>query len=328
MDINNNMSYQQKITVYDISVVIVSYNTKELTAKCIQSILDLDTSLDIEVIVVDNKSPDDSAHYIKKKFPKIQTIELDGNFGFSYANNIGFEISKGEYILCLNPDTIISIESLENSLAFLKENQDFGTVGVRLENMHGLGEISGMRFLSPLHFLLLAVLPKFLVGQLPLIGDLRYASRKPTDSFACDAIIGCFMMFTRSLYEKVGGFDSRFFMYGEEVEWCWRIRKAGYKIGYLGNCSIIHYDGASTRNASKWKLTAMAKGHILSQAMMRGLPAAKFTTLCMIVGQIVRMPAWLILAIFHSGEALTNNWAKLRFLVSALFSPISKLYRK
>lgn len=312
---------------FDLSVVIVSYNTKEITEKCIDSILSVGKTFSLEVIVVDNNSPDNSAEHLENLFPEVKIIRSGGNFGFSYANNLGFVVSRGRYILCLNPDTVINADALRIPLDYLDAHPETAMVGIRLVDGSGVGECAAMRFLGPLHFMMLALFPKALVRRMPLFGDMRYTSRDLTGTFPCDAVVGCFMMFPRWLLDKVGGLDDRFFMYGEEVEWCWRIRRAGYQINYLGECSIIHYDGASTRTLSRWKLQMMARGHILSQAFMHNWAAGKFTNAWMIIGQLVRLPIWAMQYVVGKKEPLQNNWAKLTFLCQTLFRPINFLYR-
>lgn len=312
----------------DLSIVIVSYNTLELTSHCVRSILELDTELAIEIIVVDNDSPDQSGKHLAARHHEITVIDSGGNHGFAYANNLGFTAANGEFILCLNPDTLIEGGALEEAIRYIESHRDIAMVGVRLKDEHGTEEIAAMRFLTPLHFLMLALLPKSLVLRLPIVGDTRYQSHQLTESFACDAIVGCFMMFRRDLLSEVGGFDDRFFMYGEEVEWCHRIRRAGHGIAYVGRVAILHYDGASTKNLSRWKLIAMANGHILAQANMHGVWAAKATNAAMILGQVLRMPVWLTMAIAGRRKPLADNWAKLNFLAGKLFAPISALYRE
>ena len=311
----------------DVSIVIVSYNTAELTARCIQSILGMQTRLTVEIIVVDNASPDDSAGYLAVRFPQVNVIEAGGNHGFAYANNLGFARSRGEFVLCLNPDTEISAAAVEAAIACLRSATDIAMVGVRLRDGSGAEGTSAMRFPKPGHFLLTALLPWPLVQRLPLLGDLRYGTRDVRDAFPCDAVVGCFMLFPRWLLDRVGGFDDRFFMYGEEVEWCWRIRRAGYGVQYLGSHSILHLGGASTRLMSGWKLRTMARGQILAQTLMRGSAAGKATNAFMILGQLVRLPIWLMLVPLRGSEPLRGQWARLAFLCRSLMEPSSALYR-
>lgn len=315
-------------TPIDLSIVIVSYNTFELTSQCVTSILGLDTELAIEIIVVDNASPDDSGRQLAARHPEISVIDSGGNHGFSFANNLGFAAARGKFILCLNPDTLVGRDALEEAKSYLENHRDVAMVGVRLRDENGDEGVSAMRFLTPLHFLLLALLPKELVARLPIVGDTRYQSKPLTDTFTCDAVVGCFMMFRREVLDEVGGLDDRFFMYGEEVEWSHRIRRAGHEIAYLGGPSILHYGGASTANLARWKLIAMANGQILAQAKMYGRWAGKATNVSMILGQVLRLPVWLVMALAGRREPLANNWAKLTFLLGKLFAPISAHYRK
>lgn len=309
----------------DLSIVIVSYNTRELTAQCLRSILQLDTGLKLELIVVDNASPDGSAKALSREFPEIRVIESGGNHGFACANNIGFRASTGRYILCLNPDTVVEKDALVKPMQFLESHPEAAMATVRLKDADCLEEIGAMRFPSPLLFMMLAFFPRAWVAKMPFVGDFRYQSSDLRSTFSCDAIIGCFMMLPRWTLEQTGGFDDDFFMYGEEVEWCYRVRQAGHQIYYLGSYSILHYDGASTRGMSRWKLKTMATGQILAQAKMHGVLAAKLTNFCMIIGQVVRLPIWVAMAVMGNKEILFNNWDKLIFLCRKLALPVADL---
>ncbi len=235
----------------DLSIIIVNYNVKEFLQNLIHSIYKAAQSLKLEIIVVDNASDDGSAEFIKENFPEIILIANNHNVGFSKANNQGLAIAKGEYLLLINPDTIVREDTFTEMIKFFEKNEEAGLAGCKILNPDGTLQLACRRaFPGPWTSFckvtgLSTLFPK---SRLFARYNLTYLDENKT--YEVDAISGSFMMMIRKVYEEVGGFDEQFFMYGEDLDLCYRIQKAGYKVFYVHSTQIIHYKGESTRRSS------------------------------------------------------------------------------
>jgi GT2 family glycosyltransferase len=234
----------------DLSIIIVNYNVKEFLQNLIHSIEKASNNLSTEIIVVDNASTDGSVELIKSKFPSIILIENKSNLGFGKANNQGLKISNGNFILLLNPDTIVSEETFLKMIEFFKNNPEAGLATPKILNPDGSLQLGCRRsFPGPwTSFCKVTGLSNLLPNSRIFARyNLTYLPENQTNEV--DAISGSFMMMKREVYEKVGGFDEQFFMYGEDLDLCYRIQKAGFKVFYVHSTQIIHYKGESTKRS-------------------------------------------------------------------------------
>ena len=221
-----------------ISVIIVNYNARYFLKNCIVSVLRSDISDDIEIIVVDNNSADGSYDMLQRDFPEVKCIRNLENKGFSKANNQGVELARGAYVLILNPDTILGESTLSEVLSFSRKQVDFGASGVRFIDGSGTFLPESKR-----NF------PGLKIAGAKLLGYSKnyYANQIGEEAIAESEILtGAFMFVKRSVFEKVGGFDEDFFMYGEDIDLSYRITQAGYKNFYMGSVRVIHFKGEST----------------------------------------------------------------------------------
>jgi len=238
----------------DISVIIVNYNVKELLEQCINSILKASEGLKVEIIVVDNNSFDGSINYLKNKFsshPSLKLIESPINLGFAKANNLGVKESKGEYLLILNPDTILQEDTLASSLKFYKSTPGIGALTCKLIMPNGKLDLACRRsFPTPAVAVYRIMGLSRLFPKSKTFGKYNLTYLDENSTYEVDAIVGAFMLIKKDVYENVKGFDEDYFMYGEDLDLCFRIKKAGYKIYYYPDTSIIHYKGESTKKSS------------------------------------------------------------------------------
>jgi len=238
----------------DISVIIVNYNVKELLEQCIKSIFAASGKLSVEVIVVDNNSFDGSAEFIRQKFPgdlRLKLIESPVNLGFAKANNLGAKEATGEYLLILNPDTILQEDTLDRSLEFYKAGKDIGALTCKLILPNGKLDLACRRsFPTPSVAVYRILGLSRIFPKSKLFGKYNLTYLDENDTYEVDAIVGAYMLIKKDVYEKVKGFDEDYFMYGEDLDLCFRIKKAGYKIFYFPETSIIHYKGESTKKSS------------------------------------------------------------------------------
>lgn len=231
----------------DLSLVIVSFNTKEILDQCLKSVQKAAKGLQTEAFVVDNNSGDGTPQMVKKNHPWVKLIANRKNLGFSKANNQALAKTTGQYILVLNPDTKLLPDTITKMMSFMQKNLDVTVATCRVElAAGGLDRDCRRHFPSAWRsFCHFSHLSKIFPGS--KIFDQYYmgylSDRKEHEVDAC---AGAFMFIRKSAMDKVGLFDEDFFFYGEDLDWCWRFREAGYKIVYTPITKIIHYKGVSS----------------------------------------------------------------------------------
>jgi len=234
-----------------LSVIIVNYNVKYFLEQCLFSVLKASRNIETEVFVVDNNSSDGSREYLEPRFPQVNFTWNESNAGFAKANNQALAHAKGDFILFLNPDTILPEDCFEKSIAFLDENKDVGALGVHM--IDGSGKFlkeSKRAFPSPAtSFYKLAGLAQ-LFPRSRTFARYYLGNLSEKEDHEIDVLAGAYMMMTREALDKTGGFDERFFMYGEDVDLSYRIQKAGFKNFYFAGTTIIHFKGESTQKGS------------------------------------------------------------------------------
>lgn len=235
----------------DISVCIVSWNTKGLLRKCIQSIYDKTSGLNYEIIVVDNNSRDGSPDMVAQEYPECKIIRAGQNLGFARANNLAVRQAASQYILYLNPDTELKTNAIYGMFKYLEKNCQYGAVGCKLLNTDGTIQYTCARlFPSPFNqFCELAGLNR-LFPNTPMFSAIEMHYWDHNGSMGVDCISGACMMMKKKLVDSLGGFDENIFMYAEDVDLCYRIKKKGWKIYYLAEEEIVHHVAASTKQKS------------------------------------------------------------------------------
>lgn len=234
-----------------LSIIIVNYNVKHFLEQCLISVFNAIQNIRAEVFVVDNNSVDGSCTMIKERFTKVHLIENKNNYGFSYANNQAIKKSSGEYILLLNPDTLVEEDSFEKCIRFMDAHEDAGGMTVRMIDGKGNFLPESKR-----------ALPTPLVSFYKIFGFTRlfpkskrfaryylgHLSEKETHSI--EILPGAFMFLRKETLEKTGLLDESYFMYGEDIDLSYRILKSEYKNYYSPQTTIIHYKGESTKKGS------------------------------------------------------------------------------
>ena len=234
-----------------LSVVIVNYNVKYFLEQCLHSVQNACRGLDAEVFVVDNDSVDGSVKMVKEKFPEVLLIENKDNKGFSAANNQAIRKSSGEYVLLLNPDTIVEDDTLRKVVDFMDEHPDAGGLGVKM--LDGKGKFlpeskRGLPLPSVAFFKVFGLSSLFPRSRLFSTYHLGYLDKDKTH--IVDVLAGAFMLLRKTVLDKTGLLDEAFFMYGEDIDLSYRITEAGYKNYYYPGTRIIHYKGESTKKSS------------------------------------------------------------------------------
>ena len=234
-----------------LSVIIVNYNVEFYLEQCLLSVEKALTGIDSEVWVVDNNSVDYSLRMLKSKFPDVLLIENKVNTGFAVANNQAIREANGEYIVLLNPDTIVEEDTFRNTLAYMDKNPDVGGLGVKMLDGKGNFLAESKRGLPTpqVAFYKVFGLAK-LFPKSKVFGRYHLGFLDQEEIHEVDVLAGAFMLIPKKVLGEIGLLDERFFMYGEDIDLSYRITKAGYKNIYFPETSIIHFKGESTKKSS------------------------------------------------------------------------------
>ncbi|WP_411895407.1 glycosyltransferase family 2 protein [Winogradskyella sp. A2] len=225
-----------------LSVIILNYNVKYFLELCLKSVEKAIRTIDGEIIVVDNASNDDSCEMVRSKFPKVKLIENHDNLGFSKGNNIGVAMAKGEYLCILNPDTVVAEDTFIELIEFYAQTKNTGIVGCQLIDGKGNYLPESKRNI-----------PTPIISLKKMLGMDKsyYANYLDKDEVGIvDVFVGAFMFLKSKTYNEVGGFDEDYFMYGEDIDLSYKIKKAGYTNYYYGKTSLVHFKGESTMKNS------------------------------------------------------------------------------
>lgn len=238
----------------DVSVILVSYNTKELTRDCLKSLYQYTYDIEFEVFVVDNNSQDGSCEMIEQEFQQVKLIKNPDNKGFGAANNIAIKQSSAKYIFCLNTDTILVNNAIKILFDYMEENENVGVCGGQLydRNMEITSSVGNFPTAARIffqYFGLRFIFSKYWKEKLAPAKKLDATSVMPVD-YICGADI----FFRKSVLDKIGLFDENIFMYGEESDLCYRERQAGYEVKFIPESKIIHLCGESSKNLNKQKM--------------------------------------------------------------------------
>jgi GT2 family glycosyltransferase/glycosyltransferase involved in cell wall biosynthesis len=268
----------------DVSVVVVSFNTRELTRRCLEH-LALQEQPRLQTIVVDNGSTDGSVEMIRERFPEVELVELDENIGFGPANNVGFERCRGRYVLLLNSDAFLAKNALSELVAALTRHAAAGAVGARLLNPDGSLQRSAWPFPTPWRAMLEALLLHRPLRRLGLIEDLgtwAHDYERPVDY-----VIGACVLLRREALAEIGGFDEAFWLYAEETDLEKRLAARGWSVIFTPAAVATHVGSASSRE-SEQRLRRFYSGQLRYMRKHHGRGGMVVTWLSLMVGAAVR----------------------------------------
>jgi len=244
----SEVSHINKNDKVDVSIIIVNYNTRQLTLDCLASVYASQTSYQYEIIVVDNASRDDSVGAIQHAYPNVRMIANSANTGFAVANNQGMDIAGGRYILLLNSDTVVQPDTLHTMVYFMDRHPEMGASGCKVILPDGsLDKACKRGFPTPSASFYYAFGLSRIFPDRPKFNQYQLGHLSPDDEYPVDCLVGAFMLVRRETIEQIGGLDETFFMYGEDIDWCYRIKEAGWGIYYYPRTYIVHYKGGSAR---------------------------------------------------------------------------------
>lgn len=229
-----------------LSIIVVNWNTREITRACLESVRHWVRAIPHEVILVDNASSDGSADMVRRDFPDVRLIANEENVGFGRANNQAMRVARGEYFFLLNSDTLLFDDSVDRFTEKVAAEPDVGIAGCRLLFEDRRLQSSCARFPS-LRLALLEELVLYKLLSRERQGEVLLGGYWPHHRTRdVDAVWGAAMLVRRQVFEETGGFDERMFMYGEDLDWCMRVRDRGWRIRFHHDCSIVHLDHRSS----------------------------------------------------------------------------------
>ena len=306
----------------DVSIVIVNWNTRHVLHDCLKSIYDQCGEIDFEVIVIDNASVDGSAEMVKKDFPQVTLIENSQNCGFAAANNQGIDISKGRYVLLLNSDTVVLDNAIAKTVAFADSHLEAAVVGGRVLNPDRTLQPTCFMFPSILNMLLSSTYLYKLFPKSRFFGRERMTWWSRNDIREVDVVTGCFMLVRREAIEQVGLLDERFFIYGEETDWCCRFKNAGWKVMFTPCTNIIHLGGQSTQKKATAMVVQLRKSILQFMKKYHSPFIYRIACLLTVTFLAVRLPIWFVIAFFQrseSSEAAIKKRAYYTGIVTIMF---------
>lgn len=279
----------------ELSILIVSFNSAADLPTCLQALPRGARRVSYEVLLIDNASGDGTPDLVRENFPDVRVIANRENRGFARAANQGFREATGRHLLLLNPDTVVGDESLDRCVAFLDTHRDVGIVGPRVNNPDGTLQRACRRSLPT------PTVSLFRLGGLGRLFPRHPAARAynledsdPARTMDVDAVSGSFLMVRREALEATGGMDERYFLYGEDLDFCVSVMRAGYRVVYYPEAVVVHEKGTSSRQA---RLLANREFHRSMALFHRKHFAA-------------RTPAWLNTLIL-SAIAVRRAWLEL-----------------
>jgi N-acetylglucosaminyl-diphospho-decaprenol L-rhamnosyltransferase len=275
----------------DLSIIIVNFETRALLHQCVQSILDTTDHIDLEIIVVDNGSKDGSTAMVQSCFPDIRLIRNDKNLGFSAACNQGLGIMRGAYACLLNPDALVCKGAFDHMLDFMKANQRIGALGCKLLDANKTQQPSCFRFYTLKTVLFdYCLLPRRL-EKTRLVG--AYKPQGLAKPARVDWVQGACFVISASALEEVGLLDEDFFIYSEEVDWCYRAWQKGWEVWFTPKAAIIHYGAEASKQQDNPALLELYKSRYRFWLKHHGLYAA-----CMLRLLVLMATVWNSLFLF------------------------------
>lgn len=275
-----------------LSVIIVNWNTRDYLLGALRSLQDQPSGIDIETIVVDNASSDGSAEAVAEAFPHVRLIANPTNEGYARGNNIGIRAATGDQVLLLNPDVVVPPDALQVASEVLAARPDVAALGARLIGPDGAVQASVRGFPTPWSVLMEAVGIARLFPRNRLLGAYRMAWFTYDCETEVDQPMGTFLLLARTALDKVGLLDERFPVFFNEVDWCYRARRAGWKILFTPRVDIVHYGGGSTHLV--WANMAWESRNSLLAFYRKHYPSPFFAPVYWLAAATSGMRAWLV----------------------------------
>lgn len=307
-----------------VSVVIVSWNCKKYLLECLTSLRNPEIAPSPQIILVDNASDDGTVESVTQQFPDVTVIRNDANLGFARANNVAISHCRGRYICLLNPDVVMPCGCMEKMIEYMDSHRDIGMLGPKmLSPTGGLGD-SVMKFPTLWNTLCCSLGLHRIVPRSKHFGGFMMAAFPYDQTVDVDVLTGWFWMVRREALFRVGGLDERFFMYGEDIDWCHRFHQAGWRVVFYADAAALHYGAASSSQAPSRFYVEMRRANYQYFQKYHGRIASLGFLWATWVHELTRLIAYgfafYILRTRHSETAmkLDRSLSSLKWLWSSL----------
>ena len=278
-----------------LSISLVNTNNKKLLQACLESLYAQDHGMTFETILVDNVSTDGSVEMVRELYPQVEVMVNQTRKGFAANHNQAIKVSRGEYILVFNEDTIVRPGALKSMVDYLAAHEKAGAVGCRLENPDGTLQKSCYKFPSPLQSVFENTMLTAAFPNSPIVGDYRGWAHDTVREV--DFVSGAAIMVRRKVIETTGLLDEGFFIYAEESDWCKRMRKDGWKVVFVPDGTIVHYGGQSSVEIKDRQFCEFTRNQVRFIRKHHGLGGEMVYRGAMLFGSAARIPLWGLLTL-------------------------------
>ena len=281
----------------DVSIIVVAWNVRELLYNCLKSVYDQTNGISFEVIYVDNASVDGSVDMVRKEFPEVRIIENEKNEGFIRANNQAIRVANGRYMLLLNSDTIVLDNAITKTVKFADAHPDAAVIGCRVLNRDRTLQRTCFMYPSILNAFLAATYLYKIFPKSRFFGRERmtwWTFDEPRD---VEVVCGCYSLARKKAIEQVGMMDPKYFVYGDDPDWCYRFSKAGWRVMFTPSAEIIHYGGQNTRQMARKFRWQLLGSRLIFMKLHRSPWTFPLACLSTALFFFLRIPYWLLLGI-------------------------------
>jgi hypothetical protein len=314
----------------DVSIVVVSWNAKRYVLECLESLYAHPSSRTTEIIVVDNDSSDGTPEAIRAKFPRVTLIQNEANMGFAKGNNIGMAAAKGRYLCLVNSDVVVPADCIDTILNYLHRNPRVGLLGPKMLAPDGSIGQSVKNLPTVWNTFCVALGLHSLFPHSRLVGGFEPRSFSYSTSADVEVVSGWFWVARLEAIAEVGGLDERFFMYGEDIDWCRRFRQAGWRVVYCADAEALHYGAASSARTPARFYTEMYRANLQYFRKHHAKASALAYRAVIWLHQAVRVTSYALLFFLRPGRRsdsafkVKRSWSCLAWITGLSSIPTSK----
>lgn len=303
----------------DVSIIIVAWNVRQLLCDCLKSVYDQTRDIDFEVIYVDNASEDGSVEMVSKEFPKVKIIENENNEGFIKANNQGIDIAQGRYILLLNSDIVVLDNAIAKTVKFADSHPEAAVFGCKVLNPDHSLQRTCFMYPSILNMFLKATYLYKIFPKSKFFGREHMTWWDFGEVREVETICGCFSLVRKKAIEQVGLMDERYFVYGDDPDWCYRFIEHGWKIMFTPEAQIIHYGGQTTSQKARAFRLQLEGSKLIFMKLHRNKLAFPLARFLIALFFLLRVPYWVAMAILNKNERKRSIQTAITYLIGGFY---------